>query len=143
MRTHTCDKCRVHFFTNDPSRYLCDDCMPADFKFYPEPFGESAPPPAPPNREYNVGLSGWLGRRETKDSKRRTAEWEYRITEYRARLSPPRGSMVTKPQAQAIQVHNLVANLQLIQTFLQDSGSSCTTCNTVLSMIHTALKNSR
>lgn len=42
------------------------------WKYYPEPFNRSKPPPAPPNR--TVRMAGLFSGGETKESKQRTAE---------------------------------------------------------------------
>jgi len=51
-----------------------------DYKFYPKPFDVNSPPPGPPNRDGRIWpFAGWV---ETKDSKKRTAEYRQRLNEY-------------------------------------------------------------
>jgi hypothetical protein len=45
-------------------------------EFYPEPFDTNKPPPATPNRDmWSWPILGWI---ETKESKKRTAEYRMR-----------------------------------------------------------------
>ena len=63
-----------------------------EFEFYPEPFDITKPPPVPPCRE----MTHWLvvGFVETKKSKRRGLEWDFRISEYGQRLRDKKDSAV-------------------------------------------------
>ena len=59
---------------------LINITLPYVFKYYREPFDTSEPPLAPPNR---TGITGWLsGWLETKESKRKTDEWRFRLNEW-------------------------------------------------------------
>ena len=56
------------------------------FKFYPESFDINRPPPAPPNRDMNRWpFIGWC---ETKNSKRRSAEYLERLIEWEEKVIP-------------------------------------------------------
>ena len=52
-----------------------------NFKFYPEPFDTNKPPPTPPNRDMKSCFFFGTPMVETKKSKQRSAEYNYRLDE--------------------------------------------------------------
>lgn len=51
-------------------------------KYFKEPFDIKKPPPSPPNRD----CSNVMGVGETKESKERSAEYQFRLDQYRKNL---------------------------------------------------------
>jgi hypothetical protein len=52
----------------------------SDLQYYKEAFDEELPPPSPPNRD--VTHFPFVGFVETKESKKRTSEYEMRLKNY-------------------------------------------------------------